>query len=602
MRPIRTCLATLALVLATTPASADDRFLPPLIPWDGASQALVVEDDHPWITPSERTGLTATPSYDETVAWLRRLVEAAPELEMVSLGDSPQGRPIWMVIASTEGAFTPEALLASDRARVLAHSGIHSGEIDGKDAGLMLLRDMTVVGSKRELLDDANFLFVPIFSVDGHERSSRYNRINQRGPEEMGWRTNARNLNLNRDYTKLDTVEMRHMIAALRRYRPDLYLDLHVTDGADYQYDITYGYNGSHAWSPSIATWLAEELEPRVDAALEEMGHIPGPLIFSANRRDMKGGMWGWTAGARFSNGYGDAIHLPTILLENHSLKPYDQRVLGTYVFLESCLRVAAEHRDSLRAAVSTDRAARPAEVPLAFQVPQDSPPPTIEFRAVASRDEMSEISGQEEVRWLGEPETQEIPLLAATQASVTATRPQSYLVPAEWAELIRILDLHGVEMRRVEEWETHTCERIRLPEASMAPDPYEGRGLVTPGPLVRESGELRLAPGSVEVSTDQPLGELAMILLEPESPDSFLQWGFLLSILSRTEYFETYAMEPMARQMLQDDPSLAEQFEAALEDEEFAADPRRRLEWFYGRSPWLDTQYKLYPIGRVVE
>jgi len=595
-------LAALAAVLIVSPARADDRFLPPEIPWDGASRNLVVEDDHPWITPSELTDLTATPDYDGTVAWLRRLVEAAPELEMVSLGDSPQGRPIWMVIASTEGAFTPEALLASDRARVLAHAGIHSGEIDGKDAGFMLLRDMTVVGSQRGLLDRTNFLFVPIFSVDGHERSGPCNRINQRGPEEMGWRTNARNLNLNRDYTKLDTVEMRHMIAALRRYQPDLYLDLHVTDGADYQYDITYGYSGPHAWSPAIATWLAEELEPRVDAALEEMGHIPGPLTFAANGRDMKGGMWGWTAGARFSNGYGDAIHLPTILLENHSLKPYDQRVLGTYVFLEACLRVAGVHTASLREAVAAARAARPSEVPLAFQVPQDAPPPTIEFLAVGSRDEMSPITGQEEVRWLGEPETQEIPLLATTQAAVTATRPKSYLIPAEWSELISILDRHGVAMRRVEEWETRACERIRMPEASMDPDPYEGRARVTPGPLVRETGELRLAPGSVEVPTDQPLGELAMILLEPESPDSFLQWGFLLSILNRTEYFEAYAMEPMARQMLEEDPQLALQFQDALEDEEFAADPRRRLEWFYERSPWHDDQYKLYPIGRILE
>ena len=202
----------------------------------------------------------------------------------------------------------------------------------------MLLRDLTVGGRHGGLLDHAHFLFVPILNVDGHERFSPFNRMNQRGPRQMGWRTNRRNLNLNRDFAKLDTPEVRALVAAIERWQPDLYLDLHVTDGADYQYDITYGWNPPHGWSPAIASWLDEVLRPAVDHELEAWGHVPGPLVLVANNRDLSGGFLGWTAGPRFSNGYGDARHLATVLVENHSLKPFDQRVLGTYVLLASAL------------------------------------------------------------------------------------------------------------------------------------------------------------------------------------------------------------------------------------------------------------------------
>jgi hypothetical protein len=208
---------------------------------------------------------------------------------------------------------------------------------------MMLLRDMTVRGTRRDLLERANFLFVPIFNVDGHERASRFSRPNQRGPEVMGWRATSRNLNLNRDYAKADAPEMQAMLRALNVWQPDLYLDLHVTDGADYQYDITFGFNAVGGHSPAIATWLEKTLTPGLTSALEVAGHIPGPTDVPnwSDPLDWKKGIKSWMAEPRFSNGYGDVRHLPTVLLETHSLKPYDQRVLGTYVFLENALRIA---------------------------------------------------------------------------------------------------------------------------------------------------------------------------------------------------------------------------------------------------------------------
>ena len=610
-RPSLATLITAALPLLAAPAlltaetdPAARAILPPALPWDGASRSLALdpESGDPWITPAERSGLTATPSYAETVDWLRRLVAAAPELGTVSLGKSGEGRDLWMVIASADGTFTPRALRRAGKPVVMVQAGIHSGEIDGKDAGLMLLRDLTVRGTRRALLDGVSLLFVPIFNVDGHERSSELGRINQRGPERMGWRTNATNLNLNRDYTKADTPEMRALLSALGEWRPDLYVDVHVTDGMDYQYDVSWGHAGEQTWSPSASRWLSSVLSPPVRRELEAMGHVPGELVFALDGNQPDRGLYHWTAASpRFSDAYGAARHLPAILVENHSLKPYDQRVLGTYVFLAAVLETVGENAESLFEAIAEDRARRPAEVTLAWEVPKDQPPETVEFLGVAWRREDSRVSGGEKVVWLGKPETTELPRVSPTRPAVTLQRPAAYWIPGAWGEVIERLAVHGVEMERLTAPREVEVEIYRLTATKLAGEPYEGRVRVelTAPPEVERRRELYPA-GSVRLSTDQPLGELAMLLLEPQSPDSFFQWGFFHSILSRTEYVEGYVMEPMAERMLAADPELKAEFEKKLgEDPDFAADPRQRLRWFYRRTPFFDPRWRLYPVGR---
>jgi murein tripeptide amidase MpaA len=252
----------------TSPRSAPTPTLPPVVEWNGRSRGLIRPPSDPWVTPAESTGFRRTPSYDETVAWLRRLASATRQIRLVSLGRSAEGCELWMVVASANGAATPAELRANGRPTLLAQAGIHAGEIDGKDAGLMLLRDLTV-GKRRDLLQVANLLLVPILNADGHERVERYGRINQRGPENAGWRTTATNLNLNRDYTKLDAPETRAIVAALNAWDPELYLDLHVTDGGDYQYDLALGGVGRHGRSPAIAEWLDRVLIPKLSAALD---------------------------------------------------------------------------------------------------------------------------------------------------------------------------------------------------------------------------------------------------------------------------------------------------------------------------------------------
>lgn len=601
---MRRSLLLAPLLLTSAFAAGPQDFLPPAPAWSGASEALIARADNPWITPAEQTGLSDTPNYDATVAWLQRLCAASPMLRLQEFGRTAQGRVLWVVLASKEGAPTLAALAANGRPTLLAQAGIHSGEIDGKDAGLMLLRDLAF-GGKATLLDRANFLLVPMFNADGHERSSEWNRPNQRGPVHQGWRTTAQNLNLNRDYMKADAPEMQAMIGLLRATDPALYLDLHVTDGHDHPYDITYNYEGWEAnppaASPALSRWLNQRFRPAVDAALSAAGHIPGPYYDPVNSRDLSAGIILGNGSPRFSTGYGDLRHLATVLVETHSLKPYRQRVLGTYVLVEAALRAVGEHGAELRAAQQADRQSRPAEVPVNWGN-GDGATTKMDLLGFSSEEYLSPASGAKEVRWLGVSKTYRDLPVRANLPGLRLVRPKAYWVPVTKTDVIARLKAHGVAFETLPAARTVAVEMCRLVDPKPQPGegfhPFEGRHTLTTG-VKRETRTETFPAGSIRVSTDQPLGNLAMVLLDPAANDSLLAWGFFSEILQRTEYIEGYVIAPLAEKMLADDPPLKAEFEARLAaDPGFAADPTARLQWFYQRTRFYDDRYLLYPVG----
>jgi hypothetical protein len=576
----------------------DQPFLPPAPAWDGASRALLRPASDPWASAFEQDPAhDFSPDYADTRAWFERLDKASGLIRIEQFGVSPEGRPIYAVIASKDGkAFDPTKPV------MLVQAGIHPGEIDGKDAGMMLLRDIAFYG-KDGLLDRVNLILIPILSVDGHERASPYSRPNQRGPRIQGWRNTATNQNLNRDYMKLDQPEMQAVRALIVKYRPDLYVDVHVTDGIDYQYDVTYGYNGEDGvWSrsPAIAGWLDAAFKPAINAALEAQGHIPGELVFAIDDRDPKKGLSDGGLGERFSNGWGSAAHIPTILIENHSLKPHEQRVLGTYVFLEAALRLLADQGGDLRAAIGKDSALRPAEIPTNF-VSTDTPTATRAFKGILFERYDSPASGGSEIRWLGKPDPQ--PWLMpfyGSRPTLTLKRPAAYWIPGYRKDLIERLRIHGVVMEPMTAPRTVPVEMLRLVDPRVAPRTNEGHVQISVEAVKAESRDWTFSPGSVRVSTDQPIGDVVVLLLEPQSSESFFAWGLIPEVLNRVEYIEGYAIAPLADRMLAADPALKAAFEAKLAaDPAFAADPDARLGWFYERTPYFDDHYLLYPVAR---
>ena len=587
MRNLAFAAAALTL-LAAAPAP-----LPPETKWRGASEKLIVKASDPWITPIEATGFRLTPTYAETRAWLDRLAAASPLIRVEVFGKTPQGRDMLAVIVSKDGA-----TLDSAKPVLLAQGGIHSGEIDGKDAGMMLLRDIALKG-KSALLDRANFVFVPIFNVDGHERSGPFNRPNQRGPENQGWRTTAQNYNLNRDYLKADSPEMRAMIGLIRKYDPALYLDLHVTDGHDQQFDVTISYNGwnsRYAYSPAIGRWLDGKFRPATDTALAKAGHIPGLYVDLIDPRRAAGGVFYNATTPRFSNGYGDVRGTPSVLIETHSLKPYRQRVLGTYVLVEAALKLLGDDAAAVRAAIAADRAARPKTATLAWR-PLKGPITTMVWKGIAQDSYVSPASGRAEVRWLGKPQTETVGIFGE-EPSITATLPVAWWVPPTAPDVIDRLRLHGVQFETLAAPREVEVEMTRLVDPKLG-KVNEGRMPLT-ATFTRERRRETWPAGSVRVSADQPLASLAALWLEAESPDGALAWGSFPTILQRTEYIEGYVIAPMADAMLAADPKLKAEFDAKLAaDPAFAADADARLAWFYSRTPYYDDRYLLYPVGR---
>ncbi|WP_414712239.1 M14 family metallopeptidase, partial [Sphingomonas sp.] len=376
--------------------TSPEAVLPPELPWSGTSEALIAGADDPWITPAERTGFATTPRYAETRAWLEHLAAASPLVAVETFGRTGEGRELLMVRASTgpgsDGAPKPV---------VLVQTGIHAGEIDGKDAGLMLLRDIALRG-KAGLLDRVDLVFVPIYNIDGHERASRWHFPALRGPAEKGWVGNARNINLNRDYAKADAPESRAMIALLRRLDPILYIDCHVSDGFDMQHDITFTYAGwgRYAYHRATADWLMQRFGPHVTAALEGAGHVPTLYPSPIDTRNPAAGIRQAPEGPRYSTGYGDFIGVPTVLVENHMLKPYRQRVLGTYVLIEAALALAGEDAARIAAAKATDRASRPATM-LARWRPAERPIGWVDdFKGVTFDTYRPPVTGRMEQRW----------------------------------------------------------------------------------------------------------------------------------------------------------------------------------------------------------
>ncbi|WP_088335208.1 M14 family metallopeptidase [Sphingomonas mucosissima] len=599
LTPLRTrvlvaFLATIAIPVAAADAPSrfvSDTILPAAMPWKGASERLIASADDSWITPAEAAEFRKTPSYAEVMSWLQRLDAASPLITVKTFGRTTKGREMIYVRASKGGAGKPV---------VLVQGGIHSGEIDGKDAGLMLLRDIAL-RRKDSLLDKVDLVFVPIYNIDGHEQISAYNFPHIRGPAEKGRDANARNIDLNRDYAKLDAPESRAMISLIRSLDPILYIDCHVSEGFDMQYDITFTYAGwgKYARHRATADWLEGRFGPAVSKALTAAGHTPIIYPSPIDTRHPEKGIRYAPEGPRYSTGYGDFIGMPTVLVENHMLKPYRQRVLGTYVLLEAALKIAATDASRVSRAKAEDRASRPTEL-LTRWKPAASPIGWIDnFKGVAFDTYRSPASGREEQRWLAKPITFRMPIIGQTPTE-TVRLPKAWWVPAEQAEVIDRLRRHGITFETTQSQRRLSLDEVRLVDPKLL-QPSEGRYPIT-ARFVHGQVEQVMPAGSVRVPADQPLGLLAASLLEPESQDSFLAWGFFPEMLSPAPNTDAFVLAALGDQLLATNPRIKTVFEGKLRDEPaFAADPDARLAWLYAQAGPGHPYPLRYPIAREI-
>lgn len=528
---------------------------------------------------------------------------------------------MYAMVVSRTGALSPAEIRRRKLPVLMLQAGIHPGESDGKDAGFIALRELLSGTVGQGLLDRLAILFVPAFNVDGHERVGRWNRPNQVGPEETGWRATSQNLNLNRDYTKADAVEMQAMLRLLQQWDPLVCADLHVTDGADFEPDISLQVEPIHQGDSTLFA-SGVRLRDELIAKLEQQGSIPLPFYPDLAEVDNPAGGFHLTVySPRFSTGYFPARNRYTVLVETHSWKDYATRVRVTRntilgvaellvahgtQWLEETQRADAAGKHLGGQDVTLDYAAswrESTKEKAAVTSAADPDVTTIDFRGYAYKREPSKISG--ELVTVYDPKTPQIwrvPFRKNTTPSLVVTAPRGgYVVPAGYAsEIGAKLQLHDVEFRKLDAVGRIEVDCFRASRVDFSSAPFEGRtrAKIT-GAWQKEQQDI--GAGSLFVPIAQVHARLAMILLEPQAPDSFAAWGFFNGCFEHKEYVEPYVIEIMARDLMQADPSLAAEFERKLqEDPSFAADPAARREFFYRRHAAWDERFGLYPIMRV--
>jgi murein tripeptide amidase MpaA len=564
-----------------------------------------------WRTRAERTNFHVTPDYDETLRYLRQLEGDSQWIKLTSYGKSEQGRDLPLVIVSKDRAFTPEAARATGKPIVLIQNGIHSGEIEGKDACLALIRDMAALRTRPELLDHVILLILPIFSVDAHERHSAFNRINQNGPDEMGWRFTPTGHNLNRDYLKAETPEMRALLSQVfTKWWPHLLVDDHTTDGADYRHDITYGINFGIGVPAPVDRWMTQAFEGRVLPQLAAMGHLPAPYLTFRQDNDPATGVNFNNSEPRFSNGYPPLQCRPAILVETHMRKPYETRVRSTYDLLVALLEEINAHPAELTRAVTASESLVVAQAhetsPLARQVVLSTVVTTkgtpFAFKGVERQMETSDISGAPVPRFGTAPRDTIIPVFRELAPALVVTLPAGYVVPQEWSIVKDLLDLHAVRYRRFAHAWRDSVEITRVVEWSEAKNTFEGHHPLSITKVALERQLRTYRPGDLWVPLDQRGARVAVQLLEAQAPDGLAYWNAFDTVLEPKEYAEDYVMEPIARRMLAEQPALAQEFRARLAaDTAFAHSPAARLDFFYRRSKWADPEQNLLPVARAL-
>lgn len=560
-----------------------------------------------WKTPVETADFEATPSYEETIAFLRQIEARMPEMKLSFYGTSPQGRPMPLVVVSKEKAFTPADAVRAGKPVVMIQNGIHAGEIDGKDACLMILRDLAL-GRHRELLDGMTLLILPIYNVDGHERVSPYNRPNQDGPRQgMGFRTTASGLDLNRDHLKVASVEAQALMALVSAWRPHLHVDDHVTDGVDHDWVLTWSWAEAPQAPLPVDLWLRDHL-PKALAATEKAGHRAGPYVDLKDGNDPSKGFSSWVGAPRYATGYYPLRNRPSILVEMHSYKPYRQRVLANRDFLLAVLAEVASDPAGLTRAVAEAEAAtvalgrpdaKPSTVAVVYE--ESEAADTIRFPVYAHELGTSVVTDEPLLRYRhGQVQEMEVPWYHRPKVTLTLPRPRGYLVLPGWPQIEQRLRTHGLRVETVREPAEIEVETIRVSDPKFAERPYQGLHRVQ-AKAERRTERHSIPAGTLWVPADQPDFAIAVQLFEPEAVDSLLSWGLLSSVFEQKEYIDSGVLEDLAGEMIKD-PKTADALQEAMKDEKLAKDPFARYLWWYRRTPYWDETIGLLPIYRVMQ
>jgi len=568
---------------------------------------ILLAQNNELITKFETTNYLQTVTYEECIDFSQKLAKYSSKVNFIELGRSPQNRPIPLLIVDKDGLVEAQDIKKAGRVILFIQAGIHAGEPDGTDAGFLLLRDIIQKSMYSQLLDSVSILFIPSFNVDGLVRMGPYNRINQNGPKEMGWRTNSLNLNLNRDYMKAETPEIKAWLQLFNHYLPDLFIDCHTTDGADYQYVATYALETFGNLDNGLTQWVLNDYEPYLLETMEELSSPVFPYITFKNWHDPRSGLIRNVGTPMISQGYTALQNRIGLLIETHMLKAYKPRVFATYQMILATLKMMYTHASELKSLnhiADTKMSVKkfnPNKIAIQYETDmQDTA--HVRFLGYEYRIEKSDLTGGDWFQYSHKKAEFELNLFEKQKQKETVELPLAYIIPVEWKSVQEVIKAHGIYYFITSEKHNINIDTYKFSHQKWADYSFEGHQNILSFETVVQHINQDFEAGAMVVPVSQRALKVLVYLLEPKADNSLVSWGYFNSIMERKEYAETYVMEKMAREMIKENPGLLEDFlKWKNENPQFANNQYAQTNWFYRRTAYWDKKKDVYPVGRIL-
>ncbi|WP_029035577.1 M14 family metallopeptidase [Salinimicrobium terrae] len=559
----------------------------------------ILEQDYDFTTVFEKSGGTETATYTEIIDYYEDLAAVYSTINLQRIGETDSGEPLHLVTYSRNREFDFESS-REDNSIVMINNGIHPGESDGIDATMMLFRDLAQ--DSIALPENTIIAAIPVYNVGGALNRNSFTRTNQSGPKSYGFRGNAQNYDLNRDFIKADTKNTRSFYEIFHMVNPDIFIDTHVSNGADYQYILTHLFTQHDQMGGPLGNYLKTELRPALEKALQKKDWETTPYVNVFGDVPEKG-FSQFLDTPRYSTGYAALWNTLGVMIETHMLKPYDQRVLGTYEFLRSMIDIADEDAELIKKLRERNLKEFQEMNTYAFDFKVDSSMvSTLQFKGYEAERIPSQVTGFERLRYdITRPFTKPVDYYDNFTATREVKMPQGYIVPQAWWPVLNLLELNNVTMIPFEKDTSMTLEVYRIKDYETRNTAYEGHYPHSNVEVESSREKVMVREGDVFIPLNQKAAKYLLATLEPQAPDSFFKWNFFDSILQQKEGFSPYVFEEVAREFLDDHPEIEEEFLAKKSNEpEFAENWYAQLDWIHKKSDHYEKSHLRYPVFRV--
>ncbi|MBD1396981.1 M14 family metallopeptidase [Pontibacter sp. JH31] len=555
-------------------------------------------------TPYEKGNGNQTATYDEAIDWYSKLDAAYDEVKMVPYGSTDSGHPLHLVIISTDKDFDPASIRQKNKRVLLIQNGIHPGEPEGIDATMLLARDYLQDRKKRRQLDNVVLVIIPVYNIGGTLNRNSHTRTNQNGPESYGFRGNARNLDLNRDYLKTDSRNAQTFHQIFRDWDPDVFMDNHTSNGADYQHVMTLIATQHNKLNPTLAGYLQGKMLPSLYEGMKKDKFPMVPYMNTIDETPDKG-IVGFMESPRYATGYTTLYNTIGFVPETHMLKPFDQRVKSTYKLMEHMINTVSRDAKEIGELRANAKQQTLTQKTFALDWKLDTTKvDQIPFLGYAAKYKPSEVSGLERLYYDRKaPYSKIINYYNTFAPALTVEKPVAYIIPQAWREVIDRLKLNKVEMRQLTRDTTLTLDTYYITDYKTGQRPYEGHYLHYSTQVETRTLPRQFRKGDYVVYLNQEANRFLVEALEPQAVDSYFNWNFFDSILMQKEYFSSYVFEDLAADILKQNPDLRKRLEERKkQDPEFAKNARAQLDFVYRNSPHYEPTHQMYPVGRLMQ